>query len=405
MIDRFELIENSRVSNADSPPVECADVLRPEDCALALAEIQTWPGYQSTPLRSLPGMARAAGIGELLYKDESGRFGLGSFKALGGAYAVYRYLVRELARRGPSMPVSVPELMAGKHAEIVSKLTVACATDGNHGRSVAWGAKMFGCACVVFIHARVSKAREAAIATYGARVVRTSGNYDDSVERSAAEARKYGWQVVSDTSYPGYADVPREVMSGYTLMVEETMGALPDARPPTHVFVQGGVGGLAAAVCAPLWWRYGASRPRLVVVEPENAACLYASAAAGEPVHIGGDLDTVMAGLSCGEPSLLAWPLLAAGVHDFLRIDDDGAFAAMRRLAAGEGGDTPVVGGESGVAGLAGLLALCGDGETARRLELDEHARVLVFGTEGDTDATLYTEIVGESGDQVRARQ
>ena len=405
MVDRFELMVNPRISDADSPPAKCAEVLRPEDCALALAEIQSWPGYRSTPLRSLPGMARAVGIGELLYKDESGRFGLGSFKALGGPYAVYRYLVRELAERGIPPPVSASELMAGKHAEIVSRLTVACATDGNHGRSVAWGAKMFGCACVVFIHAHVSKAREAAIASYGARVIRISGNYDDSVERAADDAQTHGWQVVSDTSYPGYTDVPREVMSGYAVMVDESIRALPAARAPTHVLVQGGVGGLAAVVCVLLWWKYGASRPRFIIVEPKNAACLHASAVAGKRVHIGSDLDTVMAGLSCGEPSLTAWPLLAAGTHDFMCLDDDAALAAMRRLAAGEGGDTPVVGGESGVAGLAGLLALCGDADSARRLCLDEHARVLVFGTEGDTDAELYTEIVGESGDQVRARQ
>jgi diaminopropionate ammonia-lyase len=405
MADRFELIENTCVSDADSPPAECAQVLRREDCALALAEIQTWPGYQSTPLRSLPGLARAAGIGELLYKDESGRFGLGSFKALGGAYAVYRYLLRELAECGISMPVSFPELMAGKHAQLVSKLTVACATDGNHGRSVAWGAKMLGCACVIFIHARVSNAREAAIASYGARVVRVAGNYDESVERAALDAQAHDWQVVSDTSYAGYREVPRDVMSGYTAMVDESIRALPAARPPTHVFVQGGVGGLAASVCAPLWWAYGAARPRFIIVEPENAACLHASAVAGGRVRIDGDLDTVMAGLACGEPSLIAWPLLAAGSHYFMCLDDDAALAAMRRLAAGEGGDTPVVGGESGVAGLAGLLALCGDAGSARRLTLDEHARVLVFGTEGDTDAELYTEIVGESGDQVRARQ
>jgi diaminopropionate ammonia-lyase len=405
MVDDFELITNARVSHGDSPPAECAHVLRPEDCALASAEIQTWPGYQSTPLRSLPGMARAAGIGELLYKDESGRFGLGSFKALGGAYAVYRYLVRELAQRGIAMPVSVPELMAGKHGEIVSTLTVTCATDGNHGRAVAWGARILGCACVVFIHARVSNAREAAIASYGARVVHVAGNYDESVQRVASEARAHDWQVVSDTSYAGYTEVPRDVMSGYTVMVEECIRALSGARPPTHVFVQGGVGGLAAAVCAPLWWAYGTERPRLIIVEPDNAACLFASAAAGRRVHVDGDLDTVMAGLSCGEPSLIAWPLLEAGSHYFMHMGDEAALAAMGRLAAGEGGDTPVVGGESGVAGLAGLLAVCGDADTARRLELDEHARVLVFGTEGDTDAELYTEIVGESGDQVRARQ
>jgi diaminopropionate ammonia-lyase len=403
--DRYRLYENAAVSAADAPPPGCADALRPEDCANALASIRSWPGYRPTPLRALPGLARAAGIESILYKDESTRFGLGSFKALGGAYAVYRYLARELAARGGPGSLSVSELMTGRYADVLSKLTVACATDGNHGRSVAWGAKIFGCGCVIFIHAKVSSAREAAIASFGARLVRIDGNYDDSVERAAEDARTNGWQVVSDTSYPGYEEVPREVMSGYTVMVDETLGQLAPDRPPTHVFVQGGVGALAAVVCAPLWWKYAASRPRFIIVEPENAACLYASAVAGGLAHIEGDLDTVMAGLSCGEPSMIAWPLLAAGTHFFMRLDDEAALATMRRLAAGEGGDTPIVGGESGVAGLAGLLAVCAESEAARRLGLDHQARVLVFGTEGDTDAGLYTRIVGESGDRVRARQ
>ena len=405
MFERYSLLENARLSDADSPPPECAGALRPEECAAALKEIEQWSGYRPTPLRTLPGMARALGVAELLYKDESDRFGLGSFKALGGAYAVHRYLARELADRGVAASLSVSELVTGKYADVVSTLTVTCATDGNHGRSVAWGAKMFGCACVVFIHAHVSRAREEAIASYGARVVRITGNYDDSLQRAAEDAGTHNWHVISDTSYPGYTTVPREVMAGYTVMVDEAIRALPAAQPPTHVFAQGGVGGLAAAVCAPLWWKYGASRPQLFIVEPENAACLYASAAAGKRVHVGGSLDTVMAGLSCGEPSLIAWPLLSAGTHYFMCIDDDAALATMRRLAEGESGDTPVVGGESGVAGLAGLLALCNDREAARRLHLDRNARVLVFGTEGDTDAELYTRIVGESGDQVRARQ
>jgi len=402
---RYSLHENGAVSAADAPPAQCADALRDKECALAAAEIHQWQGYQSTPLHSLPGMALAAGVGEIFYKDESGRFGLGSFKALGGAYAVYRYLVRELVARGVEEPLSATDLIAGKHASVLSSLTVACATDGNHGRSVAWGARMFGCPCVIFVHENVSGAREAAIASFGAQVVRVAGNYDDSVERAANDAQEHGWQIISDTSYPGYETVPREVMSGYTVMVDEAIEGLPGDQPPTHVFVQGGVGGLAAAVCAPMWWKYGASRPRFIIVEPDNAACLYASAVAGKLVHIDGDLETVMAGLSCGEPSLIAWPLLAAGTHCFMHIDDDRALATMGRLAAGEGGDLPIVGGESGVAGLAGLLAVCEDQATARRLGLDQDARVLVFGSEGDTDAELYTRIVGESGDQVRARQ
>jgi len=403
--DQYRLFDNPRVSREAAPPADCADFLDRESCALAAEEIRAWPDYRPTPLRTLPGLAKAAGIGELLYKDESTRFGLGSFKALGGAYAVFRFLARELAARGVPLPIDVSTLMAGEHTEIVSGLTVACATDGNHGRSVAWGARMFGCGCVIFIHAHVSEAREAAIAAYGARVVRVAGNYDDSVARAAEDAGANGWQVISDTSYPGYTEVPREVMAGYTVMLDEIIGEIGDSSPPTHVFVQGGVGGLAAAVCAPLWRHYGESRPRFIVVEPENAACLYASAETGAPTHIDGDLDTVMAGLSCGEPSLIAWPLLDAGTHWFMHIPDGSALATMGRLAAGEGGDIPVVGGESGVAGLAGLLALCSDPEAARRVGLDTSARVLVIGTEGDTDAELYREIVGESGDSVRARQ
>lgn len=405
MAERFNLFINPRVSQADRPPQECAQVLEPRDCALASAEIRTWPGYRPTPLRALKGMARTAGIDELLYKDESTRFGLGSFKPLGGAYAVYRYLLRELSERGIVEPVGFAELVSGKYAEIVSNLTVACATDGNHGRAVAWGAQMFGCACVVYIHTHVSEAREAAIASYGARVVRVAATYDDAVERAASDARTYGWQVISDSSYPGYTDVPRDVIAGYTLMTEEVITALASERTPTHVFVQGGVGALASAICAPLWWRYGAARPRLMVVEPDNAACLFASAVAGRRVRLGGNLETAMGGLACGEPSLIVWPLLSAGAHGFMHLGDDAAFDTMRRLAAGEGGDPPIVGGESGVVGLAGCLALCSDRQAAASLGLDRGSRVLVFGTEGDTDPDLYTRIVGESGDQVRARQ
>lgn len=405
MADPFSLFVNPRVSNAASPPPECESALPRDACAKASAEIPSWPGYRPTPLRTLPGMAGAAGIGALHYKDESGRFGLGSFKALGGAYAVYRYLAREIVARGAAASVTVSELAAGTYADIVSRLTVCCATDGNHGRSVAWGAQMFGCACVITLHQDVSPSREAAIACHGARVVRVTGNYDDSVRRAARDARSHGWQVISDTSYPGYTEIPREVMAGYTVMLDEVMRALPEDKPLTHVFVQGGVGGLAASVCANFWRACGAERPRLVVVEPENAACLYASAMAGEWQRVEGSLDTAMAGLSAGEPSMLAWPLIALGAHGFMCIGDDSALDAMRVLAAGVGGDSPIVGGESGVAGVAALRAVSERPESARLLGLDARSRVLVFGTEGDTDAALYTQIVGESGECVRARQ
>jgi diaminopropionate ammonia-lyase len=339
-------------------------------------------------------LARTAGVGVVHYKHEAGRFGLGSFKALGGAYAVLRLLQREiLARTGRTATTAA--LLAGEYRAIASTLTVTCATDGNHGRSVAWGAQTFGCACVIYIHATVSDGRRDAIARYGAEVVRMPGNYDDAVRAADRAARERGWFVVSDTSYPGYVDVPRDVMQGYSVMAEEALAQWPEAAPPTHVFVQGGVGGVAAAVCAHLWERRGAARGRLIVVEPERAACLYESARAGKVTAVHGDLDTLMAGLACGEPSLLAWQVLQAGASDFLTVTDAAAVDCMKLLADAPFGDPPLAAGESAVAGLAGLLAVAARPELARALQLGPDSRVLLFGTEGATDPALYAQLVG----------
>jgi diaminopropionate ammonia-lyase len=374
--------------------------------AAARAEIASWPGYAPTPLIELPGLARAAGIGRLWYKDESGRFGLGSFKALGGAYAVYRYLAAEIAKRAGVAPPMAADLIDGRHRDIAEQITVATATDGNHGRSVAWGARLFGARSVIYIHATVSEGRRAAIAAFGAEVVRIAGNYDDSVRQVAEDAKRKGWCVISDTSYPGYRDIPCDVMQGYTVMTDEIVTQLPGGTRPSHAFVQGGVGGLAAAVLAPLWERWGpraiGGRPRLVAVEPDRADCLYVSARAGKPTKSAGDLETLMAGLAAGEVSLAAWDILARGCDDFLVIPDAAAVQAMRLLARGVEGDRPAVGGEAGVGGLAGLLAAAADPGVRAALGLDGDARVLAIGSEGDTDPALYEEIVGCSGDDVR---
>jgi diaminopropionate ammonia-lyase len=345
---------------------------------LARAAIARWPGFAPTPLRRLDGLARAMGVAAVLYKDEAGRFGLKSFKALGGAYAVER----QVAQHGPG-------------------ITVTCATDGNHGRSVAWGAQRCGCRCVIYIHATVSEGRKAAIEAYGAEMRRVAGNYDDSVRQAAADAAAQGWIVVSDTSYPGYMEIPRDVMQGYAVMAEEAIEQLQDGRVPSHVFVQGGVGGLAAAVCAQLWRHYATRRPRLVVVEPDAAACLLASCRAGAPTTITGDLETVMAGLSCGEPSRLAWQLLDEGADTFMTVPDHAALATMRLLADGVGGDFPVVAGESGVAGLAGAITVAAVERFRHEVGLGPESRVLLFGTEGDTDPQLYARIVGRTAAQV----
>lgn len=332
----------------------------------AHAEIAGWTGYAPTRLVSLETVARAAGIAGVFYKDESTRFGLGSFKALGGAYAVLRQL------RAAVRPAS--------------DIVVTCATDGNHGRSVAWGAQRFGCKCVIYVHETVSKGRADAIAAYGAEIRRVPGTYDDAVRQAARDAAANSWIVVSDTSYPGYTDIPRDVMQGYAVMVDETLTQMDSL--PTHVFIQAGVGGLAAAVCGHLWESLGDRRPRIVVVEPDRAACLFESARVGHAANIGGALDTAMAGLACGETSLLAWDILEEGACDFMTVTDEAAFACMRMLAP------QVVAGESAVAGMAGLMGAAVRPDLVQALGLDASSRVLLFGSEGDTDPELYRKIV-----------
>lgn len=367
--------------------------------AQAERELSGWQGYAQTPLHSLSALAQALGVQSLHYKDEGGRFGLGSFKALGGAYAVARLLCRELgARLGRTLDTrdlqSLRALCAG--------LTVTCATDGNHGRSVAWGAQLFGCACVIYIHATVSQGRADAIAAYGAQVVRTPGNYDAAVRRADADAKAQGRFVISDTSYPGYMDVPRDVMQGYQLMVQEA--ATQMVERPTHIFVQAGVGGLAAAVCGYFWERDGGARPQFVVVEPERAACLLESARAGQLRAIEGELDTLMAGLACGEVSHLAWEILEKGADAFCAISDASAVDCMRLLAHPLGADRAIVAGESAVAGVAAAMAALQSPAARAQLGLGADSRILFFGSEAATDPVLYAQLVGESAETVAAR-
>ncbi len=366
----------------------------------AESAIRDWPGYRETPLHALPALASRLGLGALRYKDESGRFGLGSFKALGGAYAVYRLIARQIALRY-GVPTPRPaEILGGRYRDEVRGMTVTCATDGNHGRSVAWGAQLFGCRCVIYIHATVSEGRRAAIAHYDAEVVRVPGNYDDSVRHAAAQAEQNGWTVVSDTTYEGYRDIPIDVMHGYGVMAREIVYQMPE--PPTHVFVQAGVGALAASVCAAFWQAWGPARPRFTVVEPVNAACLYQSGLAGHPVAVHGDLDTVMAGLACGEVSPVAWEILAGGADAFATVEDDFALEGMRVFANPAGADPAIVSGETGASGLALLLATAVNEPIRDTLRLGGDSRVLLIGSEGDTDPTIYREVVGRDADEVR---
>lgn len=399
--NEIRVFENLRARSLSTVPEDVVELMDPTMCSEAQDEISKWPGYDPTALYALPGLAAVAEVDEILYKDESTRFGLGSFKALGGAYEVMTLLRQEVSRQ-LGRTVSHAEIRLHEHAEIVRGITVVSATDGNHGRSVAWGAREFGCRCYIYIHAEVSRGREDAMAALGATVVRVSGNYDDSVRRAAGDAAENGWFVVSDTSYEGYTELPRYVMAGYSLMVSEIVSQLGERGWPTHVFVQGGCGGLAGALCGS-FWQMKQSKPRFVIVEPTQAPCLLESAIEGRPMVFEITNESVMAGLSCGEVSLLAWRVLSRGAESFVAIPDALVGPAMKLLAHGVEGDPKVVAGESAVAGLCALLAARQREALSQALSLDSSSRVILLGTEGATDPEIYEAIVGVSADSVAA--
>lgn len=361
-----------------------------EECAIAGEIIGAWPGYRPTPLRRLDGLAAGLGIGDIAYKDESGRFGLGSFKALGGAFAVYTLLADEVERRRGVRPTSA-ELASGEHADVARAFTVASATAGNHGRSIAWGAQMFGCNARIYVHSGVGNARVAAIANFGADVTRIVGDYDQSVRAAAAAAAANGWTVVSDTSYGGYVEIPRRVMLGYTVMVAELLDQLAGRSFPTHVLLPAGVGGLAAAVTAYLALRMGPERPRVVIVEPQKADCLYQSAVQGRPSPARGGLGSFMLGLDCAEVSLIAWEVLDRLADDFVLVSESDALHSMRQLNLLAGIDA----GECAGIGLAALDAAQRRGDS-ESLGLGAGSRVLLIGTEGTTDPVASKRLLSE---------
>jgi diaminopropionate ammonia-lyase len=367
--------------------------------AAALADILRCPRYAPTPLLTLSGGARRAGVASVSYKDESGRFGLKSFKALGGAYAVAKHLEGELERE-LGRKITIEEIADGKHRDLTARVTVACASDGNHGRAVAAGARLFHCKCVIYLHEGVSPGRVAAVEGLGATVVRTTGNYDNSVLLAKAAAAKLGWKLISDTAcYDEDLETPKLIMQGYRVLINEALQQIAQLGLPlpTHIFLQGGVGGLAAAVIAHIHEAIPDRIPTVIVVEPERADCLFKSATHGHPTPVVGELDTVMAGLACGQVSMAAWPILAAGTDIFMTIPDQMAIETMRQLANGSMADDLIVAGESGVAGLAGLMTLSKTGAESYRMRagLGPQSHVLVIGTEGATDPTLYQQIVG----------
>jgi len=386
---RLSHFNNEQADAAMGYPRELLKIASLEKSAEAIEVVSRWPGYAATPLLDLCALASDIGVGKIWYKDESRRFHLKSFKALGGAYAVARQLQARILEDCGEI-AAIEDLLNQRFAAIVGDIVISCATDGNHGRSVAWGCQMFGCGCVIYIHRDVSEGRKQAMEALAAEVIRIGGNYDDSVKQADQDARLHQRIIVSDTSYPGYMDIPRDIAHGYTVLLAESISQM-DAAIPTHVFVQGGVGGLAASVCAYFWELWGSRRPRFIVVEPEAANCLQQSARAGHPVTVEGDLDTLMAGLACGEVSLLAWEILKIGVDDFLTLGEDAVGPCMRLLA---NGDPPIEAGESAVAGIAALIGARADDALSAALGLDQSSRVFILGTEGATDPDLYQQLI-----------
>lgn len=358
-----------------------------------------------TPLWSLPGIAQKLGVAQFMVKDESTRSPLASFKALGAPIALIRLILRTM----PEKSFDPKGLITGQFKAELRDFTVVSATDGNHGRALAAAAQSVGCKCVIVLHANVRVERELAIAAFGADIVRIDGNYDESVEYTAQVSKKHGWPVVSDTSYEGYETVPRDVMQGYGTIAEEVIAQSQDSTPGecpfTHVFLQGGVGGMAAGIASYFWEVYQDKRPTFVMVEPQQADCLFQSAVNGLASRATGSVDSVMAGLACGETSPLAWRFLENSVDFFQTISDENAISAMQLLAKGSPTDIPVIAGESGVAGLAALQLLAMAPHEAKTLGLSGGSKVLIINTEGATAPSVYSALVGETSESVLARQ
>ena len=355
-----------------------------------------FPQYSVTPLARLDGMAGYLGLAGLYVKDESYRFGLNAFKVLGGSFAIARYIAGELGRDVSEQTYEY--LTSARFRAEFGQATFFTATDGNHGRGVAWAASRLGQRAVVHMPKGSAKSRFDNIAKEGAQVTIEEVNYDDCVRMAAAEAAQteHG-VVVQDTAWEGYEEIPSWIMQGYGTMAGEAAEQLEEK--PTHVFVQAGVGSLAGAVVGYFANLYPNDPPKFVVMEAQIADCLYQGAVAGDgnPRIVGGDLQTIMAGLACGEPNTISWDILRNHVDAFVSCPDWVSAKGMRMLAAPVKGDPAVTAGESGAVGMGVISVLMEDDdcrELREALELDSSSRALLFSTEGDTDPEQYRKIV-----------
>ncbi len=358
-------------------------------------------GYHPTPTVRLPALAESLGVQDIIVKDESHRFDLKAFKVLGASYAIYRFL-KAVWEEESNERFEIGRIMdAGPTGPWAGRYTFCTATDGNHGRAVAWTAKRLFQKAVIYMPEGTVPARIRNIENEGARVEIIDGTYDEAVRRVAADANTHGWQVISDTAYFGYTIIPKYIMAGYTTMFREMEPEIHPAAEPgvDFVFLQAGVGSFAAAAA---WYyvnRYASRRPKLISVEPVEAACMLASISTpdGTMTTSNGSFQTIMAGLNCGTPSIIAWPFIRDSFDMLVAITDEYAIDAMRRYYHPLSGDRRIISGESGAAGLGALLALLHDDrfrDARDALGLGRDSRILLFNTEGDTDPDSFSRIV-----------
>jgi diaminopropionate ammonia-lyase len=356
------------------------------------------PNYMPTELVALKGLARAWGLGEIYVKDESTRFNLKAFKVLGGSYAVARLVCQEMGIRIED--TNYHQLIGDEVRQRIGHITLTTATDGNHGRGIAWTAQQLGLKAVIYMPKGTVKSRIENIRSHGASVEVTDLNFDDTVRLASGMAEKNGWRMIQDTSWEGYEEIPLWIMQGYLTMCKEAIEQMAELNTaPTHVFIQAGVGAMSGAVVGYLVNRFRDRPPRFIIMEPNNAACIFASAVAGDgqPHAVTGDLDTIMAGLACGEPNLIGWGILRDFPCGYISCDNYVAANGIRILANPVSGDRAVEAGESGSVGI-GLIDLLANhtafGEIKQALDIRPDSKLLFFNTEGATDPINYQEIL-----------
>ena len=349
---------------------EILKILSSEDIDLAYKTISSWNNYLPTPLISLNKLNEKLKLNKIFYKDESKRFHLKSFKALGGAYAVEKIII-------------------GNNKKVIST-----ATAGNHGRSVAWGSQKNGLECKIFISEFVSESRAKVMRSFGADVIRVKGNYEDSLNECIQESNKNGWQIVQDVAWEDYKLVPKLTMAGYSVMMKEISEQIKNEKI-SHVILQAGVGGMAAAMIAGIA-RYLDYIPKIIIVEPDSAACVLESIKAGKIEKISIEKESIMGGMSCGEVSLVPWQILKDSVHFCVTVSDDYISKTVKNLANKHFSDEKIIGGECSTPGITSLVGLSNDNEIREKINLNKSSNVLLFGCEGDADEQLYQKLLAE---------